>query len=389
MAGGFVIYNHDAAATGVAGAFTAQADNPSAVLYNPAAINRLPGTNVSFGNTIVIPKGSFRNSKSGVKTHMKDHVYLLPNFYLTHRINEKFSAGLGVFSYFGLTTDWPDDWEGKFISTFAELRTLFLNPVISCQLTPKLSIAVGVAPFYSDVRLKRALGLPPLPFSFGVADLDADGFDVTYNLALLYQITENIKFGISYRSGANIEYDGDIRFKTSPLLAGIVPAGGVSLDMDLPPLLTTGLSIDIKCFTIEFDLYWQGWSSYDTLAPKFDKTVPFFMKGMVGPMTKDYHDILDYCIGLKYQVNPFLVLRCGYFYDNSPVPEKSLDPILPDADKHTISMGIGYKSRKCVLDFTYYAVFSKDRETRRNLDGFNGKYELFTNLISVNFTYTF
>jgi len=92
MAGGFVIYNHDAAATGVAGAFTAQADNPSAVLYNPAAINRLPGTNVSFGNTIVIPKGSFRNSKSGVKTHMKDHVYLLPNFYLTHRINEKFSA---------------------------------------------------------------------------------------------------------------------------------------------------------------------------------------------------------------------------------------------------------------------------------------------------------
>jgi long-chain fatty acid transport protein len=390
LAGGFVIYNHDAAATGVAGAFTAQADNPSAVLYNPAAINQLSGTNISFGNTMVIPKGSFRNQQSGVKTHMKDHTYLIPNLYITHKINEKFSFGLGFFSYFGLATDWPDDWEGKFISTFAELRTFFLNPVISYKLIPNLSIAAGIAPFYSDVRLKRALGLTPIPFSFGIADLDADGIDVSYNLALLYHINENIKFGFSYRSGTNIKYDGNISFETSPFLANIVPEGGVSLKMDLPPLITTGLSVDIgQCWTIEFDLYWQGWSSYDTLTPKFDKRVPLFMKAIAGPITRDYHDILDYCIGLKYQASPFLVLRCGYFYDNSPVPEKSVDPILPDADKHTVSMGIGYKIDKFTLDFTYYAVFSKDRTTKNNINGFNGKYESFTNLICTNFIYTF
>jgi long-chain fatty acid transport protein len=390
FAGGFVIYNHDAAATGVAGAFTAQADNPSAVLYNPAAINRLSGTNISFGNTIVIPRGSFRSQRTGVKTHMKDHTYLLPNFYVTHEISDKIAVGLGVFSYFGLATDWPDDWEGKFISTFAELRTFFINPVVSYQLTPRLSIAVGIAPFYSDVRLKRALGVYPLPFSLGNADLDADGFDVTYNFALLFQVSEKVKFGFSYRSGVDIEYDGNIRFKTLPLFSRILPDGGVKVNMDLPPIITTGLAVDIsESFTIECDLYWQGWSSYDELVPKYDKPVPFFLKGALGPIDRDYHDILDFCVGFKYKVRPDLVLRCGYFHDRTPVPQKSLDPTLPDADKHTFSMGFGYKNKKSTFDFTYYAVFYENRDTKNNLDGLNGKYESFSNLICASFTYAF
>jgi long-chain fatty acid transport protein len=48
-AAGFLIYNQPAAANASAIAFTAQVDNPSAVFYNPAAINQLKGTQVSSG----------------------------------------------------------------------------------------------------------------------------------------------------------------------------------------------------------------------------------------------------------------------------------------------------------------------------------------------------
>jgi long-chain fatty acid transport protein len=47
FAGGFIVYNHDAAATAMGLAYTAQVQNPSAVLYNPAAINQLKGTQLS------------------------------------------------------------------------------------------------------------------------------------------------------------------------------------------------------------------------------------------------------------------------------------------------------------------------------------------------------
>ena len=48
-AAGFLIYNQHAAANASAIAFTAQVDNPSAIFYNPAAINQLKGTQVSSG----------------------------------------------------------------------------------------------------------------------------------------------------------------------------------------------------------------------------------------------------------------------------------------------------------------------------------------------------
>ncbi|HUT83911.1 MAG TPA: outer membrane protein transport protein, partial [Thermodesulfobacteriota bacterium] len=85
--GGFLIYNQDAAATGQGLAFTAQADNPSAVFYNPAAINRLDGTQFSSGSTIIMPQTSFKSALTGSKTDMESHIYLLPNIFITHKIN--------------------------------------------------------------------------------------------------------------------------------------------------------------------------------------------------------------------------------------------------------------------------------------------------------------
>ena len=49
MAAGFRLPDQDAAAMGMAGAFVGQADNPSAVWYNPAAMTRLEGTRIERG----------------------------------------------------------------------------------------------------------------------------------------------------------------------------------------------------------------------------------------------------------------------------------------------------------------------------------------------------
>ncbi|HAL87456.1 MAG TPA: aromatic hydrocarbon degradation protein, partial [Deferribacteraceae bacterium] len=49
FASGFAINEQGAKALGMGGAFAAQADDPTAVYYNPAGITQLEGTQVSLG----------------------------------------------------------------------------------------------------------------------------------------------------------------------------------------------------------------------------------------------------------------------------------------------------------------------------------------------------
>lgn len=63
--------------------------------------------------------------------------------YVTHKFNEKISAGLGIFTPFGLATTWDDDWEGRYIGTKSEMKTFNINPVVSYQLLPNVALAAG------------------------------------------------------------------------------------------------------------------------------------------------------------------------------------------------------------------------------------------------------
>jgi long-chain fatty acid transport protein len=67
-AGGFRIYDQSASATGQSAAFAAQADDPSAVYYNPAGMTQLRGTQLSFGTLLIGGHTSF-TSPSGATAH--------------------------------------------------------------------------------------------------------------------------------------------------------------------------------------------------------------------------------------------------------------------------------------------------------------------------------
>jgi long-chain fatty acid transport protein len=288
-ASGFLIYNHDAAATSMGLAYTAQVQNPSAVLYNPAAINQLKGTQISWGGTMILSDASFREKSSGKRTDQDSHIFLLPTFFATKQLNERWSIGIGSFSPYGLTSNWPSDWEGRYLATFAQLRSFFKNPVISCQLTEDLSIGGGINAVYSDVLQRKNIKITP--WRDGQATFDGDDFGWGYNLGLLYRITDCLKFGIAYRSTVHMHYEGDISFRVPELLRNIVPEGKSTINIDLPGFLTTGLcySPDDR-WTFEFDIYWIDWSQYDELKLNYSKPVPAIMEKDAAPIIRDYHE---------------------------------------------------------------------------------------------------
>ena len=83
FAGGFLIYGHDAAALALGLAYTAQVKNPSAVLYNPAAINQIEGTSFSTGGTLINSHVSFRVDSTGNKTNQDQNGLVAGDYHLT------------------------------------------------------------------------------------------------------------------------------------------------------------------------------------------------------------------------------------------------------------------------------------------------------------------
>ncbi|CAD7781063.1 Outer membrane protein transport protein (OMPP1/FadL/TodX) [Candidatus Methanoperedenaceae archaeon GB37] len=218
-----------------------RADRPSAVFYNPAGMNQLKGTSLSTGGIIIIPRTTYKNPVTWQRNRDEAPHLFCPNFFITHKISDKLAVGFGILLPFGLSTDWPEDWEGRFIATYTKLKTYFLNPAISWQVHPRLSLAVGFDYVFSNVEMKRAInlseeiGIPGLPE--GRSRVKGDGEGQGFNLGLLYHITDNIDLGISYRSRIDINYDGDAQFNIpatgigaiDPLLANTFQNGDVLL----------------------------------------------------------------------------------------------------------------------------------------------------------------
>ena len=182
---GFAVFTQGAGALREGLATTAHGSSPEVIFYNPAIINRLDGTQIENGVTFITPMHDFHSNRVNTTADTKGEVFFLPTLYLTHKHNEKLSLGVGIFSPFGLSTEWGAGWEGRYITTRSELRTLNFNPVASFQLTPSTSFAAGPDFLLVDATLENKLKFSALGLPDGNQKFSGNGFGVGFNLGLL------------------------------------------------------------------------------------------------------------------------------------------------------------------------------------------------------------
>lgn len=371
FANGFQINEQGAKSLGMGGAFVAQADNPDAVYFNPAGITQLEGAQISLGVSPISPSATFESNSTGSSTDAKERTFYIPNFYATLKATDRVSAGFGIFANYGLATEWPHNWEGRYITggTKAEIVTLTLNPNIAFKVTDKLSLAVGIDIQNLDITLENKVIMLPINGSVlllnsdGDSKLTADDWAYGYNLALHYSITKNWKAGISYRSKIKHEIkDGTAKLSLPAgeiIGQGPVPAMKIektgSADLTLPDILYIGTSYKLGKFTFELDGQWTGWSSYDELKVEFED-------GSQQVKPKDWNDVWAIRFGAQYQVNDMLALRAGIIRDYSPIPDETLDPLVPSGDRWLYAVGFGLNFNKITLDFAYNYLDDEDRD---------------------------
>ena len=157
-ASGFALPDQSASAMGMASAFTGQADDASAVWYNPAGIIQLDGTRISGGVIGIFPTLTHENT-TGTTDVSERMIHLPIHLYATHKMSDKLSFGLGVNNPFGLSTDWSDTSNTRYVATFSKVVTTEINPNIAYKMNDNLSVAVGVAYVKLRATLEKIFNL--------------------------------------------------------------------------------------------------------------------------------------------------------------------------------------------------------------------------------------
>ncbi|MFC2157496.1 OmpP1/FadL family transporter [Acidobacteriota bacterium] len=368
QASGFLIYEHGAAAMGMAGAFISLANDSSAVFYNPAGMAFLERTQFHLGATLIKPVSSLSLPSWPDPTYntvkQESQIFYPPTFYITHRLNERISIGVGVFAPFGLGTRWPEDYPLKYIATRSDMKTFFINPSVAYRINDHLSFGVGLSYIRSRLTFNLVERVPVDLTVFGStvvildvpAALEAEGSAWALNLGFLYR-KEKFSFGFTWRSGFNMKYKGDIdvNFSTAQLpspfdLIVTFPLGGdAATEFSFPHIITVGSSFRLsEKWIFSADVNYTLWSSYDRFTVEVD--IPGFHDKEV---EEDWKNSFTFRGGCQYVASESLILRAGMLYDFTPQPIKTMDPILPDSNRFAITLGAGLRIGRFILDVAY------------------------------------
>jgi len=361
-ASGFALYTSGATELAQCDSVVAHTEGSASNFYNPALLPELDGTQIEIGTILLKPSVDFKSDTGGTSS-TKSNIFFPSTLFLSHKINDRFSAGLGVNSTFGLGTEWRDNWDGRYIATYSDLETFNINPNLAWKVSGKLTLAGGIDILLGDALLKRkmpsaifdpALGLGPEDVN---SKIKADGEGYGYNLGILYKITEDIAFGMSYRSRIKLKLDGDIEWAQVGASTISIVDTGVKVNLDLPAQLFAGISYEpSENLILEIGGKWEDWSSYKNIKLRADQAI--FSGSNINIISKDWKDAYGFNAGIKYNIDPKLSISAGYLHEGNPVPSDTFEPSVPVSDRDDFSFGIQETFSKLCSEFGYVVSIS-------------------------------
>lgn len=428
---GFKISEQGAKAMAMGNAFAALADDPSALHFNPAGISFLPGSQVNVGALIILaPQTEFTGTTplSGnpplgtgnavVSERAKRDIYATPTLYACYSMETlPVSVGLAVNSLYPLAKSWDVSSAFRNQVHNVYIKPINFQPTVAYRFDDlKLALAAGADITYAMVSLERSVyspvldpGQPAPPFGayeLGVLGLDGTATGLGYNLGLRWQPGRGLILGLAYRSEITLDIEGDGNFlATTPTGMGAIglstavspfsrarATSTVSTTVTLPDTWDLALAWQpTEKVTLEFDATRTGWSSFDKLQIDFHS--PQFAAFNNQPEPRNWRDAWSYKFGGQYALDRRLDLRAGYSFDTTPVPDETVDPLLPDSDRHSYAVGAGLHSGPVSLDLAYMWVHFTDRkvgnQNMSTLRGANGTFKSDAYLFAANLTSRF
>jgi long-chain fatty acid transport protein len=375
-------YEPSPRAASLGGAFTARADDTTALFSNPAGLAFQGGfrvkADIGFAHrktTAAWPDGSGRY-RTGVSE-------FTGSAGLSWQPIKRVTVAAGLFFPYSYESYWTPGWPGEQAITRNRLRTFSFRSALAVEVVKGLAVSAGIDLLSSSLWYRHLIpfNIPNYPQP---RDIDVEsshtlqGRGLGYTAGFLWKILPQLAVGGRYKREIPVDYSGANMFVPPMDVSGASvprPTGGTISVIDLvnlyyidqdvtgrltfPREIAGGIALTpFAGLSVYLDLEWDKWSGFgdwifastregDALAPSFTPEWQAFYGlpldyGVQG-VPLGLHDTKKIKAGLEFRPAAHLALRAGYARHQSSVDEEGRTPVYPDLDRNYYSVGFGYE----------------------------------------------
>ncbi len=395
FAGSFQLNLQGIRQTAMGGTGVAWPWDASTIFFNPGGLSRLNGIQAYGSINFVTPNARYvQTPTGGYSASTEAHTSTPFAVYVGGPLKKgsKLGIGVGVYTPFGSSARWGNSWTGRYIIENIKLQSTFIQPTVSYAINDIISVGAGFVYAIGNMDIEKALPLQDIQGNDGQAALKGNAQGMGFNVGVQIKATEDLQFGIAYRSKVNMKVnDGDAHFTVPASVAPNFPLNGATSftsQLPLPEILTAGVGYRVcKELTLQADVVFAGWKTYDSLSFDFaDNTAA--LKDTHDP--RSYKNTVAIRIGGHYQVASKFAVMAGGAYDPTPTQDHLVSPDAVDANRWTLSCGATYQP---IPKLSVMAVLNYTTTAKRNASyepaGFGGAYQIKSLLPGIGISYTF
>jgi len=363
----------------------------SALGVNPAGLSLLTCPTLDAGFTVAVPTGDF-TSKANDRGQLQNRVGIGPDVaFGIPAGSSPVSFGIGVIPQAGLSSHWryldPPGGADRMTSYGVQdnhSEVLLLRTAVgsSVAVSRWFSIGVSFGYSYNENQLLTPYVLQTQPALRGVKtllNLDTWGWGANGSVGVLIRPTEDVQIGLSYQTPTDITSRGTASGNAGVQLRSL---GGTfaqarsdftydaEVDTKFPQMVSGGVSWKFcPKWRLALQADWVNWSdAFDVLPVKLSGGNNVDLNGLVGANRLEddiplrWRDQVVFRAGLEYAFTDAVLLRGGYAYGRTPVPNDTLTPL---------TAGVGYRWRSLQFDFGYQWELPLTRSVNQSalLDG--------------------
>ena len=407
----------------------AQITDASLVYSNPAALTRLDGAQLSGGLNLITAKTRYRNAQAqsangqsvvGRTEGSNSLNELVPFVFYSDKVSDSLSWGIGFYVPFGLSSDYDNDFVGRYFADETAIEVLSLQPSIGYKLNEQWSVGMGISVNRAEGTLSKykdhsglcelgeqttnaMFGAPVYNAAYCDSHYEVEGDDVAfgYTLGIHGEPVQGTRLALTYHSAIHFRLSGDSVITNTPItganvvgnpnylvIAPNLPAidlatGKLAANSQLTEAskvalttpATAAFSLDqqlTKALSVQFSAAWTEWSAFESIdivsadanpSISLNTQIPANLNnpGQIGYIPEYWHNSWSFAAGATYVLQSDVTLKAGVAYDENPIAQSHKTARIPTDDRVWASVGANWQlTDKLSLDFAYGYLFTGD-----------------------------
>ena len=342
---GFAINEWSAEGVAMGGARMFAENDAANIAYNPASITKVRGEAFKQSAVYISPHGKYTaydaTGKSIDEGKNVVHAGWAPGNYYVKQLNDKDWIGVGLFSRFGMISEFERDSAVASNAFFSRLNGASLTPTYARKFDNKWSAAVGAEVNYVGLELQKNSQIPFM--GDAATQTKGESWALGWNVAANYAFDSKNEIGLVYRSKVTHSMEADFK---------AYMVNGMSIKRDaygkvtLPDSWAIGYNHKFDDRTrVELNGTYTKWSTYDALNIDIEG-----LGTIASP--KNWSNGWRYALGVEHKLSDKYTIMGGYAYDESVIPFDGADFIVPTGARRTYSLGFQYHDKKQTLAMT-------------------------------------